>query len=335
MTCKGEAQSRWRSIAKEVYVYAVLLIIVLVLTFIKGEPFGKGNFLNWENSLVNLLRMAAPMIVVSSGFTLIMIAGKMDLSVGSNMSLCAVVYSMMLLHGMSMLPALLLTMVLGVFLGLINGVLVAKLRITPVIATLITMNLYQGVARYLVPAGQSAIKSTGDLSLPNWINDFARKDFIVGLPLAFFVSILVVVLLVIVQKKTILGKYTVAIGGNSTAAELSGINSVAILTILYTICGVLASLAGVMKASYMSLGNPLSGVGVETDCIIAVLLGGAAFTGGEGSCSKTVIGALIIMSITVGLKSVIPEYWQTLAKGVVMIVAVVLNHLLAREEVAA
>jgi len=327
-----ENTSKSREILKATYVYIVLAVTVIILTLIKGEPFGRGNFLNWSDNLVNLFRMACPVLTVSSGFTLLMISGRIDLSIGSAMSLSAVIYSLMIINGMSMLPALLLTLLLGVLLGYINGLIVTRLKITPVIATLITLNLYQGIARYIVPTGLSAIKSTEDQQMPEWINYFARKDVLAGLPLAFLVAVSVIVILVLVQKKTILGKYSAAIGGNQTAAELSGINAIGIVTSLYVLTGVLASLSGVMRASYMSLGDPLSGQGMELDAIIAVLLGGTAFTGGEGSVAKTAIGALIIICVTVGLKAVIPEYWQTFAKGSVLIAAVVLNHMLAREK---
>jgi ribose/xylose/arabinose/galactoside ABC-type transport system permease subunit len=96
--------------------------------------------------------------------------------------------------------------------------------------------------------------------------------------------------------------------------------------------GVCAALAGAARASYMSLGDPLSGDGMETNCIIAVLLGGTAFSGGEGSVAKSVVGALIIICVTVGLMTVIPAFWQNAAKGTVLIAAVVLNHLLVREK---
>ena len=101
--------------------------------------------------------------------------------------------------------------------------------------------------------------------------------------------------------------------------------------LLFVVVGVFAALAGVARASYMSLGDPLSGDGMELDCIIAVLLGGTAFSGGEGSVSKTVVGALIIMCVTTGLMTVIPAFWQTMAKGTVLIGAVVLNHLLVQK----
>jgi ribose transport system permease protein len=105
--------------------------------------------------------------------------------------------------------------------------------------------------------------------------------------------------------------------------------------VLYVIVGVCAALAGVARASYMSLGDPLSGDGMETACIIAVLLGGTAFSGGEGSVAKTMIGAIIIISVTTGLMTVIPAYWQTEAMGGVLLIAVVINHLVTREKIKA
>ncbi len=171
--------------------------------------------------------------------------------------------------------------------------------------------------------------------MPGWINNYARQDVFLGLPLAFFVALALIALLVIVQRKTILGKYAAAVGGNRTAAELSGISAVKVVWLLYILVGVFAALAGVARASYMSVGDPLSGDNMEVACIIAVLLGGTAFAGGEGSVAKTMIGALIIMCVTTGLMTVIPSYWQTVATGTVLLAAVVLNHLLVREKVNA
>jgi ribose/xylose/arabinose/galactoside ABC-type transport system permease subunit len=136
-----------------------------------------------------------------------------------------------------------------------------------------------------------------------------------------------------IQRKTILGKYAAAIGGNRLAAELSGINAVKVGWLIYVIVGFFAALAGVARASYMSLGDPLSGDGMEPACIIAVLLGGTAFSGGEGSVAKSMVGAIIIMCVTTGLMTVIPAYWQTMAMGSVLLIAVVMNHLLAQDKV--
>ena len=326
-----------RSTIKQFYIYIVLVLIVLVFSLMKLDQvamFGRGHFLS-PDSIINLLRSAVPIMTLSGAFTLLMISGYIDLSVGSAMSLSAVVYALMILNGFSFLPAFVITLVVGIVMGFTNGYLVMKLRITPVIATLVTLSLFKGIALLIVPDGLSAIKGSADKPMPDWINYYARKEVFLGLPWAFWVAILVIIVLVIVQRKTILGKYAAAIGGNRIAADLSGINAVRIVGLLYILVGFFAALAGIARASYMSLGDPLSGDGMELDCIIAVLLGGTAFSGGEGSVAKTIIGALIIICVTIGLMTVIPAYWQVVAKGTVLIAAVVLNHLLVRDNVKA
>jgi ribose/xylose/arabinose/galactoside ABC-type transport system permease subunit len=323
-----------RTYIKQFYIYAVLALVVLVFSVAKLDQvalFERGHFLS-PDSIINLLRSAVPIMTVSGAFTLLMIAGYIDLSVGSAMSLSAVVFALMILNGFGFVPALVLTLIVGIVMGFLNGFLVMKLRITPVIATLVTLSLFKGIALLIVPDGLSAIKGSAEKSMPAWINNYARHDVLFGLPMAFYVAVLVTVTLVIVQRKTILGKYAAAIGGNPTAAALSGINAVMIVWLLYIIVGFFAALAGMARASYMSLGDPLSGDGMETACIIAVLLGGTAFSGGEGSVAKTIVGAIIIICVTIGLMTVIPAYWQVLAMGSVLLVAVALNHLLVREK---
>jgi ribose/xylose/arabinose/galactoside ABC-type transport system permease subunit len=328
----AERSAALRAIVKKYYIYVVLLLIVAIFSLVKLDQsglFGRGAFLS-PTSIINMLRIAAPILTLSGAFTLLMISGNIDLSVGSAMALCAVVFSWLVLNGFSFALAIGLTLALGLVLGSINGFTVMRLRITPVIATLVTLNLFKGIALLIVPDGTSAIKSTAVQKMPAWINYYARQDVILGLPAAFFVAVAVIAILVVVQRKTLIGKYAAAIGGNRTAAELSGINVVKWVWILYIIVGFFAAMAGVARASYMSLGDPLSGDGMELDCIIAVLLGGTAFSGGEGSVAKTMIGALIIICVTTGLMTVIPAYWQVVAKGSVLLIAVVINHLLVR-----
>jgi len=332
-----DKKNKTKSVIKKIYIYALLLFIVVLFSVInlgKTELFGRGNFLSPDN-IINMLRMAAPIMIISGGFTLLMISNNMDLSVGSQMGLSAVIYAYLILNGFSFLASLAIIIILGIGMGAINGFIVMKLRITPVIATLVTLNLYKGIARLLVPKGVLSIKSNATQTMPGWINDFGRKDVFLGLPWAFFVAVAVIAALIIIQRKTIIGKYTVAIGGNRTAAELSGINTVKWVWILYIIVGLLSAFAGLARASYMSVGDPLSGSGMELSCIIAVLLGGTVFSGGEGSVMKTIIGSFIIISVTTGLLTIIPAYWQTLVVGSVLVIAVALNQVLIQEKVKA
>ena len=327
---------RWEKIRTSIrryYIYFVLALVVTVFSVVRLDEvnwFERGHFLNPYN-IINLLRIAVPLMTVAGAFTLLMIAEHIDLSIGSAMSLSAVVFSLMILNGSSFLAAFVVTLILGFLMGALNGFLVMKLNIVPVIATLVTLSLYKGIALLIVPDGLSAIKGSSERPMPPWINNYAREDVLFGLPMAFYVAIGVIILLVIVQRKTILGKYTAAIGGNETAAILSGINPVLWVTILYIIVGVSAAMAGMARASYMSLGDPLSGDGMELWAIIAVLLGGTRFAGGEGQVEKTIVGALIIIVITIGMLTIVPAYWQTFVMGAILLIAVVINQQLVGE----
>ncbi|MCJ7688431.1 MAG: ABC transporter permease, partial [Clostridiaceae bacterium] len=257
---------------KKFYIYVFLFLIVVLFSVVKlgqVEMFGRGHFLNFY-SIINLLRIAVPILTISGAFTLLMISGYIDLSVGSAMSLSAVIFALMIRSGLSIPLAIIISIILGIGMGALNGLLVMRFRITPVIATLVTLNLFKGIALLIVPNGVSSIRETDTTPMPDLINSYARSKFFLGLPLAFYVAILIIIILIIIQKKTILGKYAAAIGGNPVAAELSGINPVKIVWILYIIVGVLAAMAGAARASYMSFGDPLSGTGMELDCIIAV-----------------------------------------------------------------
>src|SRR5208282_2441449 len=162
---RNERSNTMRSNIKKFYIYVVLVLIVLVFSLVKlgqVEMFGRGHFLS-PDSLINLLRAAVPILTLSGAFTLLMISGYIDLSVGSAMSLSAVVFAWLVLNGVSFLPAFLVTLVMGIGLGFLNGLLVMKLRITPVIATLVTLNLFKGIALLIVPHGLSAIKGSAAL----------------------------------------------------------------------------------------------------------------------------------------------------------------------------
>lgn len=329
---KQDRKARLRENIKRYYIYFVLALVVVTFSVLQLDKvwfFERGHFLSKAN-LINLFRIAVPVITVSGAFTFLMVAEYIDLSVGSAMSLSAVVFAWMILNGFGFFSAFIVTILLGIVMGTLNGFIVMRLKITPVIATLVTLNLFKGIALLIVPEGVSAIKSSAEQTMPAWINDYGREGVFLGLPSAFYVALVVIAVLVIVQRKTILGKYTAAIGGNRVAADLSGINAVKVVWILYIIVGVCAALAGMARASYMSLGDPLSGDGMELSCIIAVLLGGTRFAGGEGNVEKTIVGAIIIICVTVGMLTIIPAYWQQFTMGAVLVVAVVLNHLLVQ-----
>lgn len=321
---------------RDYYIYLVLAGVVLVLSVANLDQydlFERGNFL-YPKNLVNVLRISAPLLLLAGAFCLLMVSGYIDLSVGSAMSLGAVVYALLAINGVPFAVCFAVTVLAGVGLGAINGFLVVRLRITPVIATLITLSLYKGVALLLVEDGVSAIKSGGGLRMPGWFNDFGRDGILLGLPMAFWLAIGVTLVLIVAQNRSLLGKYAAATGGNPTAAKLSGIKTGRVVFLLYVLVGVTAALAGIARSSFMSLGDPLSGDGMELTAILVVLLGGTAFSGGEGKVLRSFIGALIIMALTVGMLTLVPAYYQTLVIGAALLAAAASNHLISRSKAA-
>lgn len=315
------------------YIYFVFVAVILGLSAANLDSYGlfeRGNFL-YKKNIINILRVSAPLITLAGAFCLLMVSGYIDLSVGSAMSLSAVVYALLAINGVPFVFAFAITVVVGAGLGVINGLLVVRLKITPVIATLITLSFYKGIALLLVEDGTSAIKSGGGLKMPSWFNSYGREGVLFGLPMAFWVAVGVILVLVIAQNRTLLGKYAAATGGNSTAATLSGINTDRVVLLLYIIVGVTAALAGIARSSFMSLGDPLSGDGMELNAILVVLVGGTAFSGGEGRVLRSFIGALIIMALTVGMLTLVPAYFQTLVIGAALLTAAASNHLISRK----
>jgi len=310
--------------------------VILGLSLANLDSYGlfeRGNFL-YKKNIINILRVSAPLITLSGAFCLLMVSGYIDLSVGSAMSLSAVIYALLAINGVPFVLAFAITVVAGAGLGVINGFLVVRLKITPVIATLITLSFYKGIALLLVQDGVSAIKSGGGLKMPSWFNSYGREGVLLGLPMACWIAVGVILVLVIAQNRTLLGKYAAATGGNPEAATLSGINTTRVVFLLYIIVGVTAALAGIARSSFMSLGDPLSGDGMELNAILVVLVGGTAFSGGEGRVLRSFIGALIIMALTVGMLTLVPAYFQTLVIGAALLTAAASNHLISRKESA-
>ncbi|NLU36822.1 MAG: ABC transporter permease [Clostridiales bacterium] len=299
---------------KNVYVFSVLVLIYVIFTSMSTKFIGAAN-------IVNILRQSVPLFLVGGAVTLLMISGHIDLSVGGILGFSSVVYSLAVKTGMSYFAAGLITLLLGTLIGFINGYLVMKLNIVPLIATLATMSLSIGIGKLLTPRGVGLIKH-----LPRGLESFMRTSLLFGLPPAFYVAVIVVAILVIIQKKTVLGKYAAAIGGNRTAAELSGINVVRNVWLMYVIVGFCSALAGIARTSYLHLGDPETGQGMEMDAMIVSVLGGTHFFGGEGSVWRTMVGVLVLMSLTAGMQVAgVPPYWHYCIRGVVLIFALLVD----------
>ncbi len=292
-----------------------LFLFGLIVIFSLVSP----SFFNSQN-LLNIVRQVSYVIIAGSGITLLMIAGYLDLSVGSAAALSGVAMALLAQAGVPMPVAILFAVFLGIVLGLANGLLTARFGIPPFIATLGTMMIFRGTALIL-----SDGKTVRD-NLPQSFGFLGRGEFL-GLPFPFWFMLLSVLLMLILQKRSLLGKYSIAMGGNRLAAELSGINVKRMVFLLYTIVGGLVGFTGAIQASRLGVGEPNIGVGFEFDVIVAVILGGTTLTGGEGSVIGMVIGAMIVGVISNGLDLLgVMTFYQSIIKGVILVVAVLLDQ---------
>jgi ribose transport system permease protein len=297
-------------------VLVVLYIGFALLTWYMS-PDGQSNFLSSDNSM-NILRQVAINLVLAAGMTFVILTAGIDLSVGSMLAVSAVLgmqVSLTALAGWS-LPVFVIS---GLAMGLINGALVAFLNINPFIVTLGTMTALRGAA-YLLANGTTVLNS--EIPSFEWMGNGAFLQ----VPWLIWIAIAVVIVSWAILRKTVLGMHIYAVGGNIQAARLTGIRVSFVLLFVYAISGVFSGLAGAMSASRLYGANGNWGSGYELDAIAAVVLGGTSLMGGVGSIFGTVIGALIIGVMNDGLTILgLSSFWQYVAKGVVIVLAVVLD----------
>ena len=313
-----------RKILHAYYVLFILIGVIIVLDICSGGKFTA------TASVINVLRVSASPLIIAVPATLLMMTGNIDLSVGGMCSMVAVMYSKLAQTGLSLPLCMLIVLAAGAGAGWFNGLLVARLRITPVIATLATMSLFWGIAKILVPQRLNMIK--GDM--PENMMVYAKGDVFLNIPPSIVVCIIAIVIFVILEKKSTLGKYAIAIGGNITAAQLAGINTRFIIWLLFVLTGLMTGFAGITYASYMNAGDFNVGSGTEVLVIIAILLGGTSFSGGKGSILKTVTAVYIMMCLDKGLTLMkVDSYWSMLVNGIVFITALVLDNAITLNEI--
>lgn len=298
-------------------------LIVLVVVFSLASP----HFLQYDN-VVGILLSTAVNGVLAVGVTFIIITGGIDLSVGTVMTLSAVMTGVFVTFWHLPLPLGILGGILtGATMGLVNGVVIAKLKVPPFIATLGMLNVAKGLA--LVTSGLKPIYFS---DTPDF-NTIAMGSIIPGFEIPNVVLVLFAAAIVaaLILNKTVLGRYTFALGSNEEATRLSGVNVNLWKIAVYTLGGVFTGLAGVMIAARLNSAQPALGLGYELDAIAAAVIGGTSLSGGEGSILGTIIGAFIISTLTNGLRILsVPQEWQTVVTGTIVVLAVYLDILRRR-----
>jgi len=299
---------------RELGIFAAFALILIILTILSPDAFAR------PANLINILKQASINGILAAGMMYVIISGGIDLSVGSIVALSGVMAAHFAHPGeYPLIVPIVIALGVGALVGLLNGVGVAYGNIPPFIVTLGTMTIVRGVA-LIVANGQPVFGVTKEFealaggfvfnSIPNLVVYFV----VITLILAFVIT------------RTVFGRRVYAIGGNETAAKVSGISVERIKLAVYTLCGFLAGIAGILLASRIISGNPTSGQAYELDAIAAVIIGGVSMSGGAGKWYGTVIGALLMAVISNGLDILnVSSHFQLVIKGLIIIVAVLID----------
>jgi ribose/xylose/arabinose/galactoside ABC-type transport system permease subunit len=305
--------------AQKIVLFGVIAALVIALSIISPQFLQVRNF-------TNLFLQVAVIVIIASAANLLMITGNFDLSVGSVLAFSAILHAFLTKHGLPIAASVATVCVAAAVWGAINALTVGVLKITPVIATMGTMYAARGFAFLIARWDGGANISAG---LPVDFTRFGRAMVFGQLPLVIILMVVAIAAFWFVEKKTVLGRFSFAIGGNRSAAALSGINVVGIISILYIIVGLLSGFSGVLQVSRVGAAFPNIAEGLEFDVIVAIVLGGTSMLGGEGSTFGMILGALIIGLAANGLNLLyVPFFYQEISKGLLLIVALFVDKVI-------
>ncbi|NLL67723.1 MAG: ABC transporter permease [Clostridiaceae bacterium] len=308
---------------------AFAALIALFIIFSLASP----NFFKFDN-IVSIVLATCVNGVLALGITIVLLTGGIDLSIGTSLTFSAVIAGVCIVNlHLPVFVGILIGVGTGALCGCINGIIISKMKLPAFIATLGMQMVLKGLS--LVISGTKPIyfndvkvfreiamgsilgKIIPGFEIPNSVLIFAAVSIIAGL----------------IITKTIVGRYGCAIGSNEEATRLSGVNVDAWKIAIYSICGVFSGLAGILMASRLNSAQPALGAGYETEAIAAAVIGGTSMSGGEGTIMGTIIGAFIISVLTNGLRILsVPQEWQTVVTGVIVIAAVYMDILRRRKK---
>ncbi|HIC90310.1 MAG TPA: ABC transporter permease [Anaerolineae bacterium] len=292
--------------------------------------FLMGAFLSWHTdtflnstNIFNVLRAFSWIAISAFGECLVVLTAGIDLSVGSNMALSGLGSALLLTHGAPVWVGVVGGLAVGSIVGAINGLLVTRTRLPPFIATLGTMSIARGIT-------YGATNGWPVRNLPkgfNWLGqyDVPMLGWKVPFPVIVMVALAVVMSYYLIS--TVQGRHIYAVGGNEEAARVSGINTNRVKMFVYTTCGLLTAIGGILMTARLGVAAPTAATGYELDIIAAAVIGGVSLFGGEGTILGVLIGAAIMQVLRNGLVLMgFPAYWQPAAIGTVIIIAVILDQ---------
>jgi ribose transport system permease protein len=296
--------------------YAIMFVLlVLMALFSLASPY----FLTLRN-LTNIITQNTYFVIVAVGLSFVMIGGGIDLSVGYQMSLVSVVTAMlMVVYHQPVWLAVVVGLLLGAVLGLINGLIVARIKIFPLIATLATSVIFQGIS-YMISQSKTYRNYPEEFL-------FITKGNVLGIPFDVFLAVVIVILASFVYYETIFGLRLMGLGGNEEASRLAGINTRRIKISTYTICGFLVAIGTMVMISKANTTHSSFGPGTEFTALTAAILGGVSFMGGEGNVPALVAGVFILAVLGNGMQLAgWGTYAQFIVRGMILLGAVAFDE---------
>lgn len=308
----------------------IALIAVLVFFSIAAP-----NFLSAAN-LILMAKHVALNAFLAMGMTFVIITGGIDLSVGSIVGLCGMVAGYLVLNGIDLhigytiyfnvFEIALITLAVGILIGAVNGLLITRLNVAPFIATLGVLYVARGLA-LLSSDGRTFPNLVGKPELGTTGFGFLGAGRLVGLPVSIWILIVVALGAAYLARYTPLGRHIFAVGGNERAARISGVRVNMIKMFVYMFSGFCAAIVGLIISSELMASHPATGESFELNAIAAAVLGGTSMSGGRGTIGGTIVGAFVIGILSDGLVMMgVSSFWQMVIKGLVIIVAVVVDQ---------
>ncbi|HCA01249.1 MAG TPA: sugar ABC transporter permease [Halomonas campaniensis] len=310
--------------------FFALIAIIIVFSILSPVYFSTGNFLTMSSHV-------AVFGLLGIGMLFVILTGGIDLSVGSTMALCGV-FAGLLLEGIhiesldlafypSVWVVVVLTCLLGAFVGTLNGVLVAYFQVPAFVATLGMLYVARGAA-LLLTDGLTFNQLSGDPTLGNTGFEWLGFNKLFGIPMGVLILFVVAAVCMVALSRTPFGRWIYSTGGNARAAELSGVPVKRVKLAVYIISGMCAAMAGIVLASQLTSAGPTAGTTYELTAIAAVVIGGASLMGGRGTVRNTLLGAFVIGFLADGLVIIgVSAYWQMVFTGSVIVFAVMLNNI--------
>ena len=294
----------------------VLLVTSIVISILEPRFLTTGN-------LMTILRQTSINAVIATGMTFVILVGGIDLSVGSVLGFTGAIAATMISGGTNIVVVILTVLILGTFIGFINGSLITVGRLQPFIATLGTVTLLRGL---LLVFSQGKPIGTGSTSGSEIFNGIGR-GFFGPIPIPVYLMLAIFIIAYYMLNHTRMGRYIYSTGSNEEATMYSGIKTNRVKLFVYAASGMMASIAGVLITARLGSAQPTAGAGYELDAIAAVVLGGTSMAGGIGTITGTAIGALIIGVLNNALNIMqVSSYYQDVAKGIVILIAVLMDR---------